>query len=142
MSLLDAIRKDAIAARKARSATAPGLVTLIGEVESKAKTRPQDQPLGDDEVLEVVRKFLKSNAEMLEHARRAAPQAVERLEAERAAYAAYLPRQMTEAELEAFARPLLDGGAGLGAVMAALKAERAGRYDGRHAAELVRRLAS
>ena len=39
MSLLDAIRKDAIAARKARSATAPGLVTLIGEVESKGGRR-------------------------------------------------------------------------------------------------------
>lgn len=140
-SLLDTIRKDAVAARKARAGTAASLVTLVGEIETRSKSRPAGQPLDDEEVLAVVRKFLKSNAETLAHARNAGlGDAVAKLEAERDAFEAYLPRQMTDTEIEDFVRGHIAAGATLGAVMAALKAERAGRYDGKAASAIAKRL--
>ncbi|MSU91884.1 hypothetical protein GE300_20115 [Rhodobacteraceae bacterium 2CG4] len=57
MSLLQTIRADALAARKAKAPEAGVLVTLIGEIDTKAKLRPAGSELTDDEVVAVVKKF-------------------------------------------------------------------------------------
>ncbi|MCE6959598.1 GatB/YqeY domain-containing protein [Cereibacter sphaeroides] len=141
MSLLSRIQADALAARKARAPVAGVLVTLIGEVNKETKLFNPARDLTDDEVLGLVRKFLKNidqTLQILNDAGGTASDAIAKARTEKAALEVYMPRQMSAEELAAFARGKLAGGANLGAIMAALKAEHAGLYDGKLASEVVR----
>lgn len=137
MSLLERLRADALTARKSKALTAGVLVTLLGEIDTTAKKLNPARDLTEDEVLAVVRKFLKNIDEALKVV---TGEAAAKLQAEKAALEAYLPTQMTAPEIEAFARAKIAAGANLGAVMGALKSERAGQYDGKLASEIVRGL--
>ncbi len=151
--LIDRIKADQLAARKARDSVAAGLLTtLIGEATSvseeefrtaaeAARTDGGEPaavtvPITDEKVSATIVKFLKNaraNRELMK-----APDA--KIEREIALLSAYLPQQMTEAEL----RAAIDGfrrdnpGANVGAVMAFLKASHAGLYDGRMASQLAK----
>jgi len=133
--LLDRIRKDALSARKARDPKAGVLVTLIGEADNKAKVDKEPKPFTDAQTVALVRKFLKGIEETL-----AAVGVNEKAMIEKAALEVYLPKQMDETELEAFARAAIAAGANLGGVMAQLKSQRAGQYDGKLASEIVRQI--
>lgn len=136
MALIDKIRADALNARKARAPEASVLVTLIGEIDTKTKTFSPARSMTDDEVVAVVRKFLKNIDEVLAKLPDAADPRAAGFAAEKAALERYMPRQLGEAELRAFvaARP----GLSLGEIMGALKAEHAGCYDGRLASSIVK----
>lgn len=140
MSLLDRIRQDAIAARKARDPKAGVLVTLIGEADTAMKAMKAPRPLEDAEVLAIVRKFIKNAKDTLAAiaGNGGAPDAAQRLEIEVAALEVYVPVQMTAGELAEFARAAAADGANLGQIMARLKAEKAGQYDGKLAAGIVK----
>lgn len=141
MTLIDRLRADALAARKAGSVHAGLYSTLIGEIETKTKTFSPARDMTEEEVVAVVKKFIKNVDETI-----AAIAGVRNLSAEAKAMAekglleTYLPRQMTEPEIEEFARGILAKDANLGTVMAALKANFAGRYDGKMASTIVRNL--
>jgi uncharacterized protein YqeY len=143
MSILTRIRSDALEARKARSGAAGVLVTLIGEIDTRAKTLNPPRDLTDDEVLALVRKFLKNIDETL-GVLASGPESADRhsaaakLRAERAALEIYLPQQMDEEAIRAFAAPHVGRGASLGDLMAALKAAHAGGYDGKLASTVFR----
>lgn len=140
MSLLDRIRQDAITARKARDPKAGVLVTLIGEADTAMKAMKAPRPLEDGEVLAIVRKFIKNARDTLRAvaANGGTREAAQRLETEIAALEAYVPTQMSAEELAAFARAAAEDGDNLGQIMARLKAEKAGQYDGRLAAAIVK----
>jgi uncharacterized protein YqeY len=162
--LIDRIRADQLAARKARDSVAAGLLTtLIGEATSvseeefeKARAaaeaaRADDGeplsvtvPITDEKVTATITKFLKNakaNRELMKTSFAAGDAvALAKVEREIELLGAYLPRQMTEAEL----RAAIDGfqqdnpGASIGAVMAFLKANHAGLYDGKLASQLAK----
>lgn len=139
MTLLDRIRHDALAARKAKSPNAAVLTTLIGEAETAVKAMKHPRPLSDAEVVAIVRKFTNNIDATLEALRRAhAPEAQARVLAEKAALAPYLPAQMNTQEMEHFIRDAVAQGDDLGRIMARLKAEKAGQYDGKLAASLAK----
>jgi uncharacterized protein len=146
VSLLETIKIDALAARKAKTPVAGLLVTLIGEAETRMKTFSPARPMTDEEVLAVVRKFLKNLDETL---RVLTPQvgpagkaqaALDKAMAEKTALEAYLPKQLSADEIADFARSRIAEGAALGAIMASLKAEHGGRYDGKMASDVVKSL--
>ena len=144
MSLLTRIRQDSLEARKTRSAASGVLVTLIGEIDTRSKTLNPPRELAADEVLALVRKFIKNIDETLgvinpdPGAGTERQAAIRKLHAERAALEIYLPQQMDEAAIRAFAAEHVRKGTTLGDLMAALKAAHAGSYDGKLASATFR----
>ncbi len=144
MSLADRIRADLTTALKAReSVRANALRMLIAafknaEIEKRA-------PLTDDDQLGQVQKAVKVRREAIEgavKAGRADLQAQE--EAELAVLTAYLPAQMSDAELDAaVAAAIAQAGAtgpqDMGKVMKALMPAIAGKADGAKASAAVKR---
>ena len=113
---------------------------------TEARTSGVQHALNEDEVLAVVQKEAKrrrdaaAEYERLGDANRAAAELVELAVLER-----YLPRQMSEAEVETIARRVIDevGATSLkqmGAVMAAMMPEVKGLADGKLVSQVVRRL--
>lgn len=135
MGLLEKIRADALAARKVKAPEAGGLVTLIGEIDTKTKTLNPARDLTDAEILAIVKKFLKGIDEIIALG---AGTPDSRILAEKAVLEGYLPAQMTEADLHAFALEKVAEGLNIGQIMGALKAEHAGCYDGRLASGIVK----
>ena len=95
------------------------LTLLIGEVET-VELRTQKK-FGDSQVVDLIKKLIKSNEDSLKH------RASEKLVAENAVLAKLLPQQLTEAEIvQIIASNSL---VGIPAVMKFLNAEYAGRFD-------------
>jgi uncharacterized protein len=139
MSLQSQIRADALAALKARSPDRGVLSTLAGDLETKAKTFSPARAMTDDEVVAAVAKFIKNSDDtinVLDPERNA--EAITKLKAERAVLERYMPKALSDAELEAFVRDRVAAGDNMGGVMSALKSEHAGRYDGKRASQIVR----
>lgn len=138
MELLQRIRADWIAARKARESTkAAVLGTLIGAIETRSKTFSPARDLTEAEVVAEVKKMLDGVLETGRLLKAGDPRAATN-RTEQAALEVYMPAQMTEAEIRAFADERKAQGANLGQIMAALKAERPGMYDGRTASQVVK----
>lgn len=88
----------------------------------------------------MVRKFLKNLSQTIPHLERSGDEvALAKANAERGALEAYLPKQLTEAELEAIVKPKVAAGENMGVIMKALKVEYAGRFDGQLASSIVKR---
>ena len=113
---------------------------------TEARTSGAQHELTEDEVLAVVQKEAKrrrdaaAEYERLGDTNRAAAELVELAVLER-----YLPRQMSEAEVETIARRVIaEVGATspkqMGAVMAAMMPEVKGQADGKLVSQVVRRL--
>lgn len=144
MSLLDQIRKDQLQARKTQNKIAAELLTtLIGEAAMVGKNAGNREST-DTEVKAVIKKFLKNNTETTTslHLNLATPLMMEVLQKEKEILESYLPKQMTEKELKAFFENeiVVSGGKEVGILMKALKNQRAGQYDGKMAAEVVKEL--
>jgi len=140
MLLIERLRKDALQARKQKSPSASLLVTLLGEIETRTKTFDPPREMQDVEVLAVIKKFLKGVDETLVHVKDGPARAASL--SEKTVLESYLPTQMTEQDIAAFVAPKIAAGSDLGAVMGALKAEKAGLYDGRLASVTVKAMMS
>lgn len=130
MLLVEQIRADSIAARKARTDIIKStlLVTLLGEVVKFGKDKG-NRDTTDSEAQEVIRKFVKGATEVMAIAtdgRRT------QAAAELVILNGYLPKQLTDAELYGVVCEEITvfGAANLGVVMKGLKAKYAGLYDG------------
>ena len=150
MSLLEQIKSDQLNARKTRDTVAASLLTtLIGEAtsetEAEYKERVAAEAAGkpgahpDHKVIKTVEKFLKGakqNKELLAGVGNVA----ETVEREIAILSGYLPTQLSveqlKAEIDKFRAE--NAGANVGAIMAHLKANFAGLYDGKMASELAK----
>lgn len=156
MALLDQLKADQLAARKANDRLkADLLTTLIGEA---AQITTEEFKRGvtevtDDKVVATVAKFSKNTRLTLENlaAERTrlataggdvskVDERAQAAETELAILASYGPKQMTEAELRAAidAFRTQNPDANVGAIMAHLKANFGGQYDGKAASALAR----
>ena len=129
MTLFEQIKTRLHAAVKQRDvATRQTLKTLVGELETRAKRDGQD--VSDAVVVKLINKFIDGNNDVLKH--RDKPELV----AENALLESFLPTMMSEPELR---QAIDDSGANdIGGKMAYLKANYAGRFDGKLASQIAR----
>lgn len=140
MSLIERIKADALAARKARDVLRSSLlITLTGEAERVGKDKGNRAPT-DQEVTEVIVKFNKGLGEVLA-VRPTDAQAL----AERAVLETYLPSRLTgDALVTAVKLAILQlglptvTGKDVGLIMKTLAATHPNAYDGKEASEIVR----
>jgi len=117
-----------------------GLITAIKNL----KVEKQVASVSEAEIAALVRKEINKRVAAAEFARKAnRPDLVASNEAEKAILDAYLPQQMSAAELEAILRALAaeTGTTQIGQLMAKLRERHAGQFDGKLASELIRKLA-
>lgn len=156
MALLDALKADQLAARKSNDRLkADLLTTLIGEATqiTTEEFKRGVTDITDEKVAATVAKFLKNTKLTLENlaSERArlieaggdaskVDQRIKAAETELAILSAYGPKQMTDAEL----RQAIDDfraanpDANVGTIMAHLKTNFGGQYDGKAASALAR----
>jgi uncharacterized protein YqeY len=144
--LINKIREDMITARKGSDGVAKSLmVTLYSEAVMVGKNKRNGDST-DEEVISVVRKFI-ANAEdtsrMLTERGQTAD--VQRQEIE--ILSCYVPQQMDQEKLTSVIQEIvkslnLSGPRAMGSVMAELKRQHTGCYDGRLASELAKTLLS
>lgn len=137
------IRGDLLAARKARSRDVDVLSTLVGEIEKGEKS---GKMTGREDTIAAVKKILNGINETLAVSG-ISDEARAKMLAEKSVLEAYMPAQMSEADLTDFVRDQIAAsnlagqhvGKATGVIMGALKAQRAGQFDGSFAAEIVKR---
>jgi hypothetical protein len=128
MALIDKIRENQLAARKARDTIhASLLTTLLGEVGIVAKNAGRTDAT-DEEVIATVKKFIKNNESIPDGARNVTH------DAELYILEEYLPKQLTAEELIHIRHHFEF--ANKGEWMKYLKENYAGRYDGKMASEV------
>ena len=116
-----------------------GVLTAIKNL----KVEKRGGPIGEDDVAQIIRKEIRKREEAERFAAQAGRQElVEQNQAERAMLEAYVPAQLDAAQLEHAIRELAQDptGRSLGSVMSGLRARFAGRFDGRQASEIARRV--
>lgn len=130
MSLMETIRTRKNEARKdaTRAIEVSILTLLIGEIETTEKRT--GKPFTDAQVVDSVKKLIKSNDESLKL------RANEKLTQENAVLSALLPKQLTEAEIRAAIAE--NGLQGVPAVMQFLNANYAGQFDKALASSIAR----
>lgn len=143
--LIKQIKSDQEDARRAKAAlTATLLTTLIGKAMMVAKNDQREAPT-DDEVKEVIGRFVKGIRDTRAALEKAGTPADDprlvTLEEERLVLVRYLPQQLTEAELTSIVTGILeaDAKADMKSVMSALKGKYAGQYDGKLASTIVKK---
>lgn len=138
-TLKDAIREDLNAARRERDRLRTTLLTtLLSEIRNKEIDVGHE--LADEEVHGVVTTAIKRRREAAEQMRAGAREELaEKEEQEAAQLQAYLPPQLTEADVRALVREAMAGGArDLGSLMKSLTPRTKGRFDGRELNRIVR----
>jgi uncharacterized protein len=143
--LIEQIKKDQVEARKERDTVAATLLTtLLGEANMVAKNAQRETP-SDEEVLAVVKKFLKSNAELQQALQKVADDNDRKARflvaaRERAVLNSYMRKQLSETEIAQIVSAAIAAGTSrdIGSLMAFLKTNHAGEYDGKTASAVVR----
>lgn len=146
MSLKDRLLQDMKAAMKEREAGKTRLA-VIRMVRSAIKNREIElgRELADPEVLEVLTREVKIRRESLpDYERSGREELVAQLKEEIAVLMAYLPEQLSEAEIEALVREAIaqtaaSGPRDLGKVMKEVMPKTKGRAEGKVVNQIVRR---
>lgn len=137
------LSEDLTRAMKARDALVVSVLRGVVAAAKNAKVEKRGAALGDDELVQIVRREIRKREEACDFARKAGREdLVAQNESERAVLARYLPATPAAGALEARIRELIATTAtpDLGAVMRALKAEYGAALDGREASEVARRV--
>jgi hypothetical protein len=116
-----------------------GLLTAVKNL----KVEKRGTALAEADIVQLVRREIRKREEAEEFAAKAGrSELVQQNRSERAMLEAYVPAQLDAAALEQAIRDIAARAEGrsLGAVMAALRERFAGRYDGRQASEIARRV--
>ena len=138
-TLKDTIRQDLNAARRDRDKLRTMvLTTLLAEVRNREIEVGHE--LADGEVQAVVTTAIKRRREAAEQMRGGGREELAQKEDQEAALLqAYLPPQLSEAEVRALVREAIAAGAAdLGSAMKALTPKTKGRFDGRELNRIVR----
>lgn len=137
--LKDRLRADLNGARRSRD---KARTLVLSTVLSEVRNREIDTgaTLDDEGVRGVLAKAIKQRkdaaAQMREGGR---PELAENEEDQARLLREYLPPELTEAEVRAFVREIVKGGAGhVGAVMSQLMPRVRGRFDGKTASRIAR----
>lgn len=142
MSLLEKIKQASVEARKQRDKAASFLVTLYSEAAMIGKNAGNRETL-DEEVIKVVKKFIKNLDETIEALKTrgdaAAEQIAKALE-EKAILEQYLPKMLTEAEIETLIdHALLAGYDNVGKVLGFIKTKvDAAAVDMKFASQVIK----
>ncbi len=143
MSILQQIRADKLAARKSGDSLRSSLLITLDSEASKVGKDKENRESTDEEVVQVIRKFLKGLEETSEALKKSG-RPTEQQESEKAILIGYLPKQLSTEELTAvigeFVAQLPEKKPDqLGKIMASLKAQYPGLYDGKSASELIKK---
>jgi uncharacterized protein len=147
VTLYDRIQSEMVNARKRRDDVALGTLSLLkSELVRASKDGLGAGKIDDELVLRVARKEVKRREEAIDVYRKAGREdSARREEAELALLRGFLPPAMSEKEIEAEVRAVIDeikpdGPKGFGLVMKAATARLAGRADGNQVAAIARKL--
>lgn len=147
VALYDRIQSEMVNARMQREDIALSTLSLLkSELVRASKEGSAGGRIDDDLVLRVVRKEVKRRDEAIALYRKAGREdSARREEAEMAVLRRFLPAPMSEQEVEAEVRAVIDevkpdGPKGFGLVMKAATARLAGRAEGTQIAAVTRRL--
>ena len=116
-----------------------GLITAAKNL----KVERRGAALAEADLVQLVRREIRKREEAEEFAAKAGrSELVEQNRAERALLAAYVPALLAPTELEEAIRTIAaqPEGRTMGAIMSALRERFAGRFDGRQASEIARRV--
>ena len=116
-----------------------GLLTAVKNL----KVEKRGSAIAEADLVQLVRREIRKREEAEEFAAKAGrDELVEQNRSERAMLEAYVPAQLDAAALEQAIREIAAGAEtpSLGAVMTALRERFAGRYDGKQASEIARRV--
>jgi uncharacterized protein len=145
--LFERIESELVEARKRRDeATLSTLSLLKSEVVRASKEPGAPSASDDDMVVRVARREVKRRQEAIEVYRKAGrEESARREEAEMAVLRSYIPAGMSDADVEAEVRAVIEevrpeGPKGFGAVMKVASARLAGRAEGAQIAAAARRL--
>jgi hypothetical protein len=141
----DQLAKDLATAMKAREMERVYVLRGVITAVKNLKVEKRGEVLAEAELVQIVRKEIRKREEAEEFATKAGRNdLLEQNRAERAMLEAYVPGQLDLAQLEAAIREAAarPEGRSLGAIMGLLKERFAGRYDGKQASELARRVLS
>lgn len=133
MTLIDEIKQKQIAARKAGSAEASLLTTLLGEAAMVGKNAGRETT--DQEVIAVIKKFIKNIDETVSALSSRGQDAASFL-AERSVLERFLPLQLTELALLNIAQ----NHKSMPEFMKFLKENHAGQYDGKLASIVAKNI--
>ncbi|MEX2282956.1 MAG: GatB/YqeY domain-containing protein [Gemmatimonadota bacterium] len=137
-SLKVRIRADLNTARKARDKHRTMLLTtILSDIKNREIELIRDAT--DAEVTEVVTRGIKRRKEAAEQMRAGSRnELAEKEEEEARLLAAYLPEQLTEADVRAYIREAIAGGlSAAGPIMGKIAGRIKGRFDGKEANRLV-----
>jgi uncharacterized protein len=143
-ALLEKLRSDQLQARKNKDVIASNLLTtLLGEIMTIGKNAGNREP-EDTEIIQTVKKFLKSNAEAKDSLVKAGRNSAE-LDQEKKILEIYLPTQLSEGQLKGIIQNYIDelsekSMKQMGTVMGKLKSKYDGEYDGKMASSIVKSL--
>lgn len=147
MTLYDRIQTEMVDARRQRNDVALSTLSLLkSELVRASKEEKASGTVDDELVVRVARKEVKRREEAIAVYRKAGrDDAARREEAEMAVLRSFLPAAMSEQDIEAEVRAVIeevkpDGPKGFGAVMKAATTRLAGRADGNQIAAVARRL--
>jgi len=144
MALSEAqLTADLTAAMKARDM--PRVYVLRGVITAakNLKVERRTQTLSEADLVQLIRREVRQREEAEEFAKKAGrDDAVEQNRAERAMLDAYVPAQMDAAALETIVRGIVASmpNPAMGPVMAALREQHAGQFDGKQASEIGKRV--
>ncbi len=147
MALYDRVQSEMVNARVRRDEVALNTLSLLkSELVRASKDGSVQGKIDDDLVIRVARKEVKRREEAIEMYRKAGREdSARREEAEMEVLRGYLPAAMSEQEIEAEVRAVIEevkpeGPKGFGAVMKAATARLGGRAEGNQIAAVARRL--
>lgn len=148
MGLREQLREDLKAAMRAQDATRRGTIRMLEAAIKNAEIEKRGKELGDPDILAILQRQLKQRRDSIEQFERGGRQDLADIErAEIEVIQAYLPEQLSEDDIEAAAKRIIDqtGAAGpgdRGKVMGALMQELRGKADGSAVNSVVSRLLS
>lgn len=147
VALYDRVQSEMVDARRQRDDVALGTLSLLkSELVRASKEGGVGGRIDDDLVVRIARKEVKRREEAIEVYRKAGrDEAARREQAEMQVLRGFLPAAMSDEEIEAEVRAVIDevkpeGPKGFGLVMKAATARLAGRADGNQIAGVARRL--
>lgn len=139
------LQSDLHSAMKSRAADKMSVLRDVIAAIKNLKVEKMIATVPEADIVTVVRREINKRTEAAEFARQAnRPELVQKNENERTILEAYLPQQLSADELEAIIKSLAAelGSPQIGPLMAKLRERHAGRYDGKLASELIKKLAA
>jgi uncharacterized protein YqeY len=146
MSLEQTINDDIRAAMLAREKVKLESLRAIKAAILVEKTKDGSESIADEAVVKIIQKLVKQRKETAEiYAQQNRPELADNELSEAGFMEPYLPKQLSESELEAAVRALIaqvgaTGPQDMGKVMGVASKQLAGKADGRQVSETVKRL--